>query len=150
MKLDYKTDLIKATILEQFKSIREFSTSCGIPYTTIKSALDKGIGGTSVETVIKICETLHLDMSELHKPKNFSTSAEDKAEKLSAQEHTLIEKYRQLDQRGKQAVLDTIDRESSYIAPQKHNYSALANDALEIASELSICPISQRRSTNKE
>lgn len=37
---------------------------------------------------------------------------------LSPQEQDLLRKYRELDPRGKQAVLDTIDREHRYTAPK--------------------------------
>lgn len=37
---------------------------------------------------------------------------------LTPQEQDLLRKYRELDPRGKQAVLDTIDREHRYTAPK--------------------------------
>ena len=40
--------------------MRQFSEKCGIPYSTLSNALSKGIGGTSYETVIKICNLLNL------------------------------------------------------------------------------------------
>ena len=54
------TQLIKAEIKKQFKSVRKFSKFSGIPYSTLSNALSKGIGGTSYETVIKICNILNL------------------------------------------------------------------------------------------
>ena len=37
---------------------------------------------------------------------------------LTPQDRELLRKYHELDPRGKQAVLDTLDREHSYTAPQ--------------------------------
>ena len=54
------TDLIKAEIKRQYKSVRQFSEKSGIPYSTLSNALSKGIGGTSYDTVIKICKLLNL------------------------------------------------------------------------------------------
>ena len=58
--MDKITQLIKAEIKKQYKSVRQFSEKSGIPYSTLSNALTKGIGGTSYETVIKICKLLGL------------------------------------------------------------------------------------------
>ena len=58
--MDYITELIKAEIKRQYKNVRRFSKISGIPYSTLSNALAKGIGGTSYETVIKICNLLGL------------------------------------------------------------------------------------------
>lgn len=54
------TKLIRSEIKKQYKSLRQFSEKSGIPYSTLSNALSKGIGGTSYETVIKICNLLNL------------------------------------------------------------------------------------------
>ena len=61
--MDKLTADIKRKIEENYKSTREFSQSIDVPYTTIKTALTKGFGGTAVNTVLKICSTLKLDIS---------------------------------------------------------------------------------------
>ncbi len=58
--MDNITQLIKTEIKKQYKSVRQFSEKSGIPYSTLSNALSKGIGGTSYETVIKICNFLNL------------------------------------------------------------------------------------------
>ena len=58
--MDKITQLIRSEIKKQYKSVRKFSEKSGIPYSTISNALSKGIGGTSYETVIKICNILNL------------------------------------------------------------------------------------------
>ena len=58
--LDSITQLIKTEIKKQHKSVRQFSEKSGIPYSTLSNALSKGIGGTSYDTVIKICNMLNL------------------------------------------------------------------------------------------
>ena len=58
--MDTITQLIKAEIKKQYKSVRQFSEKSGIPYSTLSNALSKGIGGTSYETVVKICNLLNL------------------------------------------------------------------------------------------
>ncbi len=58
--MDSITNLIKAEIKRQYKSVRQFSEKSGIPYSTLSNCLSKGIGGTAYDTVIKICNLLNL------------------------------------------------------------------------------------------
>jgi len=58
--MDSITKLIKDEIKLQYKSVRQFSEKSGIPYSTLSNALAKGIGGTSYDTVIRICNLLNL------------------------------------------------------------------------------------------
>lgn len=58
--MDSITKLIKSEIKRQYKSVRKFSEISGIPYSTLSNALAKGIGGTSYDTVTKICKLLNL------------------------------------------------------------------------------------------
>lgn len=58
--MDNITQLVKSEIKRQYKSVLKFSEKSGIPYSTLSNALSKGIGGTSYDTVIKICNLLNL------------------------------------------------------------------------------------------
>lgn len=58
--MDNITKLIRSEIKKQYKSVRQFSERSGIPYSTLSNALSKGVGGTSYETVIKMCNLLNL------------------------------------------------------------------------------------------
>ena len=61
--LDSITLLIKNEIKAQYKSVRKFSEESGIPYSTLSNALSKGVGGTSYDTVVKICQLLNIKQS---------------------------------------------------------------------------------------
>ena len=58
--MDSITILIRDEIKRQYKSVKKFSDASGIPYSTLSNALAKGIGGTSYDTVLKICKLLNL------------------------------------------------------------------------------------------
>ncbi len=58
--MDSITELIKSEVKKQYKSVRQFSKKSGIPYSTLSNAFSKGIGGTSYDTVLKICKMLNL------------------------------------------------------------------------------------------
>ena len=55
--------LIKNEIKSQYKSLSRFSEASGIPYSTLSNALAKGVGGTSYDTVVKICRLLNIKQS---------------------------------------------------------------------------------------
>lgn len=56
-----KSELLKARILEEYKSIRQFATKLDIPYSTLATALDNKIEGMAYGTVLKMCEDLDLN-----------------------------------------------------------------------------------------
>lgn len=61
--MDSITELIKNEIKAQYKSVRRFSDASGIPYSTLSNALAKGVGGTSYDTVVRICQLLGIKQS---------------------------------------------------------------------------------------
>ena len=113
-KMDFmdSTELIVKLIKERFKSIRQFAFAAGIPYSTVKSGLRAGINGMAVETVIKMCATLGIQMDTLaafgqvpgHLPGQVQESSE-KVNHISTDEYYLIEKYRTLSDSSKQDLL---------------------------------------------
>lgn len=56
---------LKNLILSRYKSVREFSIETNIPYTTIVSVFNRGIGNSSVNTIIKICRALAISVDKL-------------------------------------------------------------------------------------
>ena len=51
-----KAEILKAEILKQYKSVRQFAIDMEIPYSTLVTALDRGIEGMAYGTVIRICD----------------------------------------------------------------------------------------------
>ncbi|WP_313345939.1 helix-turn-helix transcriptional regulator [Sedimentibacter sp.] len=109
-----KSEKLKNAILEQYKSIREFSKVVDIPNSTIVSAIDNGIRGMAVDKVIRICEALNLDVKTFDKTpvsrdiitdqENFMLSIFNKLNELGQQEAnkrieelTYIDKYKKTD-----------------------------------------------------
>ena len=56
---------LKALILSRYHSIREFTITIDMPYTTIDSIFRRGIGNSSVTNVIKICKALGISVDAL-------------------------------------------------------------------------------------
>ncbi len=61
--MDSITKLIKDEIKAQYKNLAKFAEASGIPYSTLSNALAKGVGGTSYDTVVKICKMLGIQQS---------------------------------------------------------------------------------------
>ncbi len=101
---------LKELILSQYKSVRAFSTVTKIPYSTLDNIFRRGIGGTGVSTVYKICDTLGITVEGIthgHIERRETRSTLD----VSPQEIEMLEHYRKLDARGKAAVDGTLSRE---------------------------------------
>ena len=65
-----KAEILKTEILTQYKSVRQFAIEMEIPYSTLVTALDRGIEGMAYGTVIRMCDKLNLnpvDFSPLDK-----------------------------------------------------------------------------------
>ena len=56
-----KAEILKAEILNQYKSVRQFAIEMEIPYSTLVTALDRGIEGMAYGTVIRMCDRLNLN-----------------------------------------------------------------------------------------
>ncbi|WP_031515449.1 LexA family protein [Desulfofalx alkaliphila] len=62
-----KAKIIAQLIKEKGYSRRAFAEEIGIPATTLQSMLARGIGGASVDNVIKVCKALGITVEELEK-----------------------------------------------------------------------------------
>lgn len=91
--MDELTLLIKKEIKRQYRSVRQFSMAIGIPQSTIVTALQKGIGGTSFSTIMTICKVLGI------KP-----VLGENGLFLDRESRTLLERYNLLDEQGKKTV----------------------------------------------
>lgn len=106
---------LKCLILARYKSVRSFSIAAGIPYTTVDSMLKRGVLNASIGTAIKVCSFLGISADGLADGEIVPYEKSDI--KLNDDEREMIQKYRMLDERGRQAVRDTIEREYSYTVP---------------------------------
>ena len=91
--MDELTLLIKKEIKRQYRSVRQFSMAIGVHQSTIVTALQKGIGGTSFSTIMTICKVLGI------KP-----VLGEQGMFLDRESRTLLERYALLDERGRQTV----------------------------------------------
>lgn len=98
-----KAEILKREILKQYRSVRQFAMEIDIPYSTLVTALERGIEGMAYGTVIKMCDRLSLN------PVDF-TSLESEAP-LAAQllENRVMQNYVKLNQLGRDKILELMD-----------------------------------------
>lgn len=123
---------LKGLILEQYKSIRAFSLEVDIPYSTIDTMLKRGISGTAISTVTKICNALDIDTDSLsrgvlrkrlHVARTSFTYAEE----------AHIKKYRVLDAHGKKTVDLILDNEYERCKPLSDDTICFRDSGLRAA-----------------
>ena len=56
--MDNLTRIIREEIGKQYKSVRQFAFAVGVPLSTVNSALHNGVGGSSFDTVLRLCKVL--------------------------------------------------------------------------------------------
>jgi predicted transcriptional regulator len=98
-----KAEVLKKVILSQYKSVRQFAVEMDIPYSTLVTALERGIEGMAYSTVIRICDALSLN------PVDFTPL--DEGDDLSAQITTkrVMERYSKFNRIGRKKVLEIMD-----------------------------------------
>jgi hypothetical protein len=96
INLNKLSKLIEQEIKKQYRSVRQFSASMGIPNSTVVSAVKNGVSGTGYDTVIKICKKLSIDISN----PDFPVLLTDRGKNL-------LIKYNALDEKG-QHTIDTV------------------------------------------
>ena len=78
---------LKQLIFDHGYNVKSFAEHIGIPYTTLCSIFNRGLGGAAVDTVIKMCHALDISVDSLENPKAPSFH-------LSKHEQELIIAYR--------------------------------------------------------
>ena len=98
-----KAEILKQEILKQYKSVRQFAMEMEIPYSTLVTALDRGIEGMAYGTVIRMCDRLNLN------PVDFSSL--EKGESLGEKilENRVMQYYVKLNQSGRDKILELMD-----------------------------------------
>lgn len=106
-----KAELLRQEILIQYKSVRQFAIEMGIPYSTLVTALERGIEGMAYGTVIRICDKLNLN------PVDFTSLDSDTELGAKLLENRVMQFYLQLNQEGRDKVLDIME---DYVSIEKY------------------------------
>ena len=95
-----RADILKKEILKQYKSVRQFAIEMSIPYSTLVTALDRGIEGMAYGTVIKMCDKLSLN------PVDFTNLERGQGLGEQIVENRVMQLYYKLNRNGRRKVMD--------------------------------------------
>lgn len=98
-----KTLLLKKAILSRYRSIRQFAGVMEIPYSTLVTALERGVDGMAYSTVIRMCRALELN------PIDFSSLEETRALSEQITTRRVMDKYNRLNRSGRERILSIMD-----------------------------------------
>ena len=123
---------LQAYILDNYKSIMQFAKVADLPYTTVKGIFNRGIWGTSIQNVIKICNTLSIDINALV---NGEIKKDLHINQLTTHEKKLVVAYRNHPEH--QYTIDTIlhiDEDEDLIPTVKAARSKDNNQPIEVVN----------------
>ena len=123
--MDSITSLIRNEIRSQYKTLRKFSEVSGIPYSTLSNALAKGVGGTSYETVIKICRLL-----------NIKQAYDSDLVLFNSEFHDIYSKLTQLDEQGVHTVCAVLNAEYNRCTEEDDTSVVKAFNGIGYASDV--------------
>lgn len=98
-----KSQIMKKTILTQYKSVRQFAMELNIPYSTLVTALDRGIEGMSYDTVIRMCNKLNLN------PIDFTSLDVEADVNEQMLENKVMQSYMKLNKDGRDKVIELME-----------------------------------------
>lgn len=98
-----KSEILKKEILKQYRSVRQFALEMSIPYSTLVTALERGIEGMAYGTVIRMCDKLSLN------PVDFSSLDKDASLGAMLLENHVMQYYVKLNQTGRDKILELMD-----------------------------------------
>lgn len=98
-----KAEILKIEILRQYKSVRQFAIDLEIPYSTLVTALDRGIEGMAYGSVIRICDRLGLN------PVDFTPLNQKSVLGNKIMENRVMQYYVLLNKTGRKKVLELME-----------------------------------------
>ena len=98
-----RSQILKKEILQQFKSVRQFAVEMEIPYSTLVTALERGIEGMAYGTVIRMCNRLQLN------PVDFTSLDRDVPVSEQLLENSVMQYYVRLNREGREKIIGLME-----------------------------------------
>lgn len=104
-----REDLLKDYILKNYRTVKDFSVSSGLPYTTVDGILRRGVMNARVENMIKLCQFLGISLDALVAGQ-ISPYSDTPA--FSIEDVAALEKYHQLPESDRETVDFVLNRQA--------------------------------------
>lgn len=96
-----RSESMKKEILAQYKSVRQFALEMEIPYSTLVTALDRGIDGMAYGTVIGMCDKLRIN------PEDFTPIDEEtNSSSRKLLQDKVMKRFLKLNKQGRERALE--------------------------------------------
>lgn len=116
---------LKQEILSKYKSVRAFTTSIQVPYTTLDSVFKRGVSNAGIETMLKVFGALDLDIESIkdgtlrHREHSLSTVKKEAPSDLSEEALKVAKDYSALDRHGKNMTKIVITEEQKRMVEER-------------------------------
>ena len=115
------------------KTTEDISQLSGIPKGTLNKLFAGQTKDPQLSTIRAVVHCMGYTLDDLD---DTVSAKQQEHEQYTEQEEEIIKKYRQLDQRGQQAVSDTLNREFSYLENAAAQISSIAADAIDTIDKI--------------
>jgi len=130
--VDRRTEVIERLIDETGLSKKAFAEKIGLPPTTLRSMLQRGIGNATVDNVIKVCKGLGITTDDLEKMAKNQTDSNILKEELAEYLPTLNAKDEKDIQIELQKMIDGLSSNSGYAAFDGENLDDMDEEDKEL------------------
>lgn len=79
-----REDFLKLLIEKKYGNVKTFSEAIDIPYTTVRTILEKGVGNARIDNVLKICKGLGISPEQLSNDFDFDETFSEIIKKVSS------------------------------------------------------------------
>lgn len=124
--------VIKKIMNDKNLKVSDISKKSGLPYTSVKSILDRGIGKASYVNICKICEAIGITADKLEDMVRENTIHELQ---LSKEDSELLSKYHFLDDPGRSHVDTLLDWELARSGQLWQSQSQVDSLKLQLSQE---------------
>lgn len=88
-----REEYLLSLIVEKYGSVNRFSISCGIPYSTLRCVINRGLEKTTLKTLEQICEKIGISPKDLFQYEQSGEIAKISC-MLTSHEEKVLQKYR--------------------------------------------------------
>lgn len=106
-----RTSIIKEIMESKEMRVSDVAKKSGLPYTSVKSILDRGVEKSNYINICKICESIGITADELERmiksdSDNILTSPQKAAGHSDKRLQKIIDCYNNMDETGKNSLLE--------------------------------------------
>ncbi|MEG2378548.1 MAG: hypothetical protein RSC43_09390 [Clostridia bacterium] len=141
--------ILQDIMLEKSLTIPDVARACGLSDSTVRGIITRKQKSVALEVAFRLSSGLHVTMERLNGDDENKLHDEN-ADVFSKTEVEIIKKYRSLDERGKAAIVDHMERELQFLSDNRmeiitKDIVQTANDAASAVQTLKQNPCGSKK-----